>query len=313
MVRDSAGAHGAVCCRALSTLAGVTPRRAVVEPDTNHSATRQRLEPVRTRSDATAGRSVGIALDLIDAFAGEVELGVSELARRTKVAKSSVSRTCAHLVARGYLERVGSGRFRLGMRLFELGRLVEIRTGLGVAGLEILTELAAAIHHTVHLGVPDGADVVFVERVETSRHLRYASEPWRRSPVHRSSCGKVLAAYLPHVLDARLRAGLPASTGHTIVVPEVLLADLERVRKRGYATNVEESEVGGASLAVPVRNPRTHAVVAALAMAGPTAKVMADEVRLVELLRLAARQLEAAISRGQLAVPAPPGFGLVDR
>jgi DNA-binding IclR family transcriptional regulator len=253
-----------------------------------------------------AGRSVGIALDLIDAFGGEVELGVSELARRTNVAKSSVSRTCAHLVARGYLERVGSGRFRLGMRLLELGRLVEIRTGLGGAALEILTELAVAVHHTVHLGVPDGADVVFVERVETSRHLRYASEPWRRSPVHRSSCGKVLAAYLPDVLDARLRAGLPARTGYTIVVPELLVSELDRVRQRGYATNVEESEIGGASLAVPVRNPRSRAVVAALALAGPTSRVMADETRLIELLRLAARRLEAAISRGHLVLPSAP-------
>jgi DNA-binding IclR family transcriptional regulator len=246
---------------------------------------------------------VGIALDLIDAFAGDVELGVSELARRTNVAKSSVSRTCAHLVARGYLDRVGPGRFRLGMHLLELGRLVEIRTGLGSTALEILTELAAAVHLTVHLGVPDGADVVFVERVESSRHLRYASEPWRRSPVHRSSCGKVLAAYLPHVLDARLRAGLPARTGYTIVMPELLMAELEKVRARGFATNVEETEIGGASLAVPVRNPRTRTVVAALALAGATGKVVNEETRLVELLRLAARRLEAAIAKGQLVVP----------
>lgn len=249
------------------------------------------------------GRSVGIALDLIDAFMGDVELGVSELARRTNVAKSSVSRTCAHLVARGYLDRVGPGRFRLGMHLLELGRLVEIRTGLGSTALEILTGLAAAVRHTVHLGVPDGGDVVFVERVEATRHLRYASEPWRRSPAHRSSCGKVLAAFLPEVLDARLRAGLPARTGYTIVVPELLVAELDRVRERGYATNVEETEIGGASLAVPVRNPRTRTVVAALAVAGPTQQVVPDEAHLVELLRLAARRLESAIAKGQLVVP----------
>ncbi len=267
-------------------------------------------EAAEERADKAAavpGRSVGIALDLIDAFGDDVELGVSELARRTKVAKSSVSRTCAHLVARGYLERVGPGRFRLGMRLLELGRLVEMRTGLSSTAVEILTDLAAAVrlsaHLTVHLGVPDGGDVIFVERVETSRHLRYASEPWRRSPVHRSSCGKVLAAYLPHVLEARLRAGLPARTGYTIVVPELLVSELERVRARGYATNVEETEIGGGSLAVPVRNPRTRSVVAAIAIAGPTAQVIGDEARLVELLRLAARQFEAAIGRGQLVVP----------
>jgi len=267
-------------------------------------AREQAAVKAKAAAGPAAGRSVGIALDLIDAFGGEVELGVSELARRTNVAKSSVSRTCAHLVARGYLERVGPGRFRLGMRLLELGRLVEIRTGLGGAGLEILTELAAAVHHTVHLGVPDGADVVFVERVEISRHLRYASEPWRRSPVHRSSCGKVLAAFLPCVLESRLRAGLPARTGYTIVVPDVLVAELDRVRERGYATNIEETAIGGASVAVPVHDPRNGEVVAALALVVPSVRVRADEVALVSALRRAGARLERAIGAGQLAVPA---------
>ena len=64
--------------------------------------------------------------------------------------------------------------------------------------------------------------------------LRYSTNA-RRSPIHRSSAGKVLAAFDPAMVEARLRAGLPPSTGYTIVVPEVLLAELARVRERGYA------------------------------------------------------------------------------
>ena len=260
-------------------------------------------EAVPVRGPDGGGRSVGIALDLLDAFEHDVELTVAELTRRTDVAKSTVSRTCAYLEARGYLDRMGPGRYRLGMRVMELGHLVKIRNGLDGAARELLTQLAAPVGLTVHLGVPDGAEVLFVERVETSPHLRYTGEPWRRSPVHRSSCGKVLAAHLPEVLAARLRAGLPARTGYTIVAPRLLLVELERVRERGYATNVEETEIGGASLAVPVRDRRRGRVVAALAVAGPVPRVMADEHGLVAALYQTASRLEAAIADGRLVLP----------
>ena len=264
------------------------------------------LTPHAPPGDAASGpnRSVGIALDLLDAFDADVELSVAELTRRTHVAKSSVSRTCAFLVQRGYLHRVGPGRYRLGLRLLELGHLVKIRTGLDTTAHEVLSELAADSGCTVHLGVPDGADVLFVERIEPTPHVRYATERWRRSPVHRSSCGKVLAAFLPCVLDSRLKAGLPPRTGYTIVVPQLLMAELDRVRERGYATNLEETEIGGASLAVPVRDPRVGTVVAALALAGGAALVTTNEAALVAALRRAAARLERAIGAGQLVVPA---------
>ena len=260
-------------------------------------------EPSAAPAAPGASRSVGIALDLLDAFGADVELTVAELTRRTHVAKSSVSRTCAYLVQRGYLQRVGPGRYRLGLRLLELGHLVKIRTGLDTMAHEVLGDLAAEIGCTVHLGVPDGADVLFVERVEPTPHVRYAGERWRRSPVHRSSCGKVLAAFLPCVLESRLKAGLPARTGYTIVVPRVLMAELDRVRERGYATNIEETAIGGASVAVPVHDPRDGEVVAALALVVPSARLRAGEVALVAALRRAGARLERAIGAGQLVMP----------
>ena len=268
-------------------------------------ATRKRAAgPAAAGGAADGGRSVGIALDLLDAFEHDVELTVADLTRRTRVAKSTVSRTCAHLEARGYLDRVGPGQYRLGARVMELGHLVKIRTGLDGTAREILTQLATSVRLTVHLGVPGGADVLFVERVETSRHLRYTGEQWRRSPVHRSSCGKVLAAFLPEVLQARLRVGLPARTGYTIVAPKLLVAELDKVRERGYATNVEETEIGGASLAVPVRDRRRGVVVAALAVAGPVPRVLADERGLVAALHHTASRLEGAMRDGLLVLPA---------
>ena len=136
-------------------------------------------------------------------------------------------------------------------------------------GLPLLVELRNSLGETVQIGVPAGVDVVYVERVEGMRALRYASENSRRSPLHRSSAGKVLAAYDPQLLEARAAAGLPASTGYTIVVPEVFVAELSRVRQRGYARSVDETELGMSSLAVPVWARPGGPVVAAISMVGP--------------------------------------------
>ena len=232
----------------------------------------------RTAADHRARptlQSVTIALDIIDALAGSPELPVSELARRVGVAKSTAHRTCSVLAERGLLDHTPSGAYRLGLRFVEYGQLATERTAVRGEGLPLLVELRNTLGETVQIGVPAGADVVYVERVEGRHALRYAANS-RRSPIHRSSAGKVLAAFNPAMVEARLAAGLPPSTGYTIVVPELLVQELAGVRRRGYARSVDETELGMSSLAVPVQAPTGDAVVAAISMVGPTARVLGD-------------------------------------
>jgi len=175
-----------------------------------------------------------------------------------------------------------------------------MRSAVRDGGLAQLVELRNALGETVQIGVPAGADVVYVERVEGMRALRYSTENSRRSPLHRSSAGKILAAYNPELVQARLQAGLPPSTGYTIVVPEVLVAELARIRERGYARSVDETELGMSSLAVPVRAAPGDAVVAAISMVGPTARVVGEhETHHVAVLQAGARALGEAIGRGE--------------
>jgi DNA-binding IclR family transcriptional regulator len=247
-------------------------------------------------------QSVTIALDIVDALADEPELSLSELARRVGVAKSTAHRTCAVLAARGVVDRSAAG-YRLGLRLVELGHLATEQTAVGGRGLPLLVELRNTLEETVQIGVPAGPDVVYVERVEGRRALRYTTNS-RRSPVHRSSAGKVLAAFRPEVLEARLETGLPPSTGYTIVVPDVLLAELARVRDQGYARSVDETELGMSSLAVPVRDSAGGSVVASISMVGPTARVVGDnEPGHIAILQAGARRLTEAIELGRYAVP----------
>jgi DNA-binding IclR family transcriptional regulator len=247
-------------------------------------------------------QSVGIALDIVDALAEAHELSLSELARRVGVAKSTAHRTCAVLARRGLVDRTPGRGYRLGLRLVEYGHLATERTAVGEQALPLLVELRNTLEETVQIGVPAGADVVYVERVEGQRALRYTTNS-RRSPLHRSSAGKVLAAFNPELAEARLRAGLPPSTGYTIVVPDLLLAELAGIRERGYARSVDETELGMSSLAVPVRDSKHGQVVAAISMVGPTPRVVGDhETRHLRVLRAGAGRLTQAIAEGGYTV-----------
>jgi DNA-binding IclR family transcriptional regulator len=256
------------------------------------------------REKKPALQSVGIALGVLEALAVAPELSLSELARRVGVAKSTAHRTCSVLTDAGMLTRTDAGKYRLGLRLIELGHLATARTSVGAHALPLLVDLRHALGETVQIGVPDGGDVVYVERVEGNRALRYASDNSRRGPVHRSSCGKVLAAYVPGVLEARLKAGLRPNTGYTIVVPDVLRDELDKIRERGYARSVDETEIGMASIAVPVRSSLDGPVVAAISMVGPTLRVTGDtESSNVTTLKAGARRLTELLELGDYRLP----------
>jgi len=255
-----------------------------------------------TAAAPPALQSVGIALDIVDALAATDELSLSELARRVGVAKSTAHRTCAVLARRGLVDRTPRRSYRLGLRMVEYGHLATERTAVGEQALPLLVELRNTLEETVQIGVPAGTDVVYVERVEGQRALRYSTNS-RRSPLHRSSAGKVLAAFNPELAEARLHAGLPPSTGYTIVVPDLLLAELARVRERGYAHSIDETELGMSSLAVPVRSSADGPVVAAISMVGPTPRVVGDhETRHAHILKAGARRLTQAIADGGYTV-----------
>jgi IclR family transcriptional regulator, KDG regulon repressor len=248
--------------------------------------------------------SVTIALQVLEVLSAAPELSLSELARRAGVAKSTAHRTCAVLAAAGLLSRSETGKYRLGLKLIEYGHLAATRSSVGGHALPLLVELRTALGETVQVGVAAGAEVVYVERVEGNRALRYSVDNSRRGPVHRSSAGKVLAAFVPGVLEARLKAGLPRSTGYTIVVPELFRAEVARVRERGFARSIDETEMGLSSLAVPVRARVDGPVVAAISIIGPTSRVAGtSEAHHVAALTAAARKLSAAIELGAYRLP----------
>ncbi|WP_232525310.1 MULTISPECIES: IclR family transcriptional regulator [Mycobacterium] len=242
-------------------------------------------------------KSVANALDVLDCFLTDDELGVSEVARSLGVAKSSAHRMLSTLVSRGFVERnTTTGRYRLGLHLYELGQLSISRSRLRQAALPIMEDLRQRTGHTTHLGVADGADVVHLERLQCREglYLLDAVLP-RRFPTHCSATGKVLAAFDPAVAEARRRAGFPPITSNSVHTVAQWDATLAKVRCEGVAINRDEVQAGVMSVAAPIFDA-TGQLHAALSIVGPTEMMESSLPQLTRLLVEATRQLGRRVS-----------------
>lgn len=239
-------------------------------------------------------KSVGSALDVLECFATDGELGVSDIARRLGVAKSTAHRLLQTLVSRGFVEQdCHSGQYRLGLHLYELGELALARNELRHAALPTLRSVARSTGLTVNFSVADGADVVFIERLESVEGVRILGHFGRRLPAHCTSSGKVLAAFDESVYRARLTAGFPPRVSNTVRTAADWEAVVQRVRSQGYAESHNESFDGASSVAVPVLERKT--AIASLSVFGPSEQVRPAVGHLVPLLTAASRRISKSL------------------
>ena len=215
--------------------------------------------------------SVATSVRLLKAFSEEqVEIGISDLAKRLGLAKSTVHRLASTLLDQGMLEQnAGDGKYRLGLALFELGTLVRRKMDFTVEARPFLRTLMERTGETVHLAILDHDSVLYIITHESKQALRMGSKVGTRVAVHSTAVGKALLAFQPEEEIARIVArGLPASAPNTVVDGKSLRRELELVRTRSYAVDDEESEVGLRSIAAPIRND-SGSVIAAISIAGP--------------------------------------------
>jgi DNA-binding IclR family transcriptional regulator len=226
--------------------------------------------------------SVANSLRLLKAFSGgQNELGITTLASRLGLAKSTVHRLAATLTSAGFLEQNSdTGKYRLGVALFELGALVRRRMDVANEARPKLRELLEKTGETVQLGIVDHESVLYVYEMESRHAIRMAAAVGGRAPLHCTAVGKVLLAFQPAEYAKQIAGnGLKGYTPKTITRRDELLGMLEDVAAREYAIDDEEREPGLRAIAAPVRN-HTGTVIAALGVAAPvqrmTKKVMQD-------------------------------------
>jgi IclR family transcriptional regulator, KDG regulon repressor len=210
------------------------------------------------------------ALQVLQAFRyDQPVLGVSELARRLGMGKSSVHRILTTLLDEGFVAKTPDDRYRLGLRLHELGQVAVSSLHLREVAHPALERLRNESGETAHLAVLDGTDVVYLDRFESPSTLRLFSRVGLRIPAHVTSSGKcVLAFGDPRLVDAVIANGLRRMAPRTITTKSAFLAVLEKVRIDGFAVSTEEGEAGVASVGAPVFGHDGRCI-AAVSVAGP--------------------------------------------
>jgi DNA-binding IclR family transcriptional regulator len=242
---------------------------------------------------STPGASVtSRALALLGAFdEHHRRLTLTELARRAELPMPTTHRLVGELVAWGALSRAPSGEYVVGRRLWDLGLLAPVQTGLREIASPYLHDLYGATLATVHLAVRDGTTVLYVDRLSGHASVPIVSTVGSRLPMHATGVGKVLLAHAPGEVQRAVLSDLPRITPYTITQPGLLRRQLARVLRDDYATTTEEMSLGGCSVAVPIR--RGPDVVAALGMVVPSLK--RDRPTLVGALQVAARGIGRAL------------------
>jgi DNA-binding IclR family transcriptional regulator len=224
-------------------------------------------------------QSVERAITILKSFSlQKPERGVSELSRELGLHKSTVSRLMRTLEHGGLLARnPDTERYRLGVDLIGLASQVVSFMDVREVARPFLRQLADACQETVNLSVLDGGRVVNLEQfVPQSRRIKNVGRVGRRMCVHCTAAGKVFLAYLPSgAVDRLLSRPLQRFTPQTVTDPDRLRAELERVRRQGYAIVKEELEEGLNVVAAPVRD-HTGQVGASVSAAGPAFRVTPD-------------------------------------
>ncbi|MEU7781152.1 IclR family transcriptional regulator [Micromonospora parva] len=244
---------------------------------------------------AEPGRSVtSKVLALLDAFSPATPaLTLSELARRTGMPLPTVYRRAAELVAWGALERGDDGRYRIGLRLWEVGSLAPRGLGLRELALPVMEDLYEVTHENVQLAVRQGLELVFIERIAGRHAVPVLTRVGGRFALHATGVGLVLLAHAPaEVQEQVLAAPLERYTELTITDPRRLRRCLAEVRRAGYAVSDRQVTMDALSVAAPIRVP--EGVVAAISLV--VAHDRADPVALAPLVQAAGRVVSRALN-----------------
>ena len=205
----------------------------------------------------TAGPGVTVTsrvLAILGSFdSTHLSLALTEIAQRSGLTLPTAHRLVGELTEWGALRRTASGRYVVGRRMWDLGLLAPVQTGLADVASPFLHDLYGATLATVHLAVRDGTRVLYLDRVSGHASVPVVSKVGSRLPLHSTGVGKVLLAHAPaDVRQEVLAAPLPRFTPYTVIQPRRLESQLERVTQDGFATTTEEMTLGACSIAIPV-------------------------------------------------------------
>jgi DNA-binding IclR family transcriptional regulator len=209
----------------------------------------------------------------------DMPLSLADVCRRMDLHKTTAHRSLMELERNALIERTPENRFRLGLKLYELGNRAVEQIDLRAHVRPYFTRLAAKLGETVHLSVLQKASVVYLDKAGPSRKVCTSSKIGTSNPVYCTSMGKAMLAFQPpEVIDqiaSKIR--FVRYTDKTLSSREELMKCLDRVRRRGYAIDDEEIELGVRCIGAPIFN-LDHRPIAALSVSGPVARITVQSV-----------------------------------
>jgi DNA-binding IclR family transcriptional regulator len=250
-------------------------------------------------------QSVERAFAILDAVS-QRPAGLTALADRLDLPKSTVARLLSSLEQVGAVERFDGRRWRVGPSVEAFARTVSPERSLAALARPTLADLVESIGEDAGLGLPDGYDVLYADQVECDHPVQVRDWTGTRAPMHAVPSGLVLMADWPEeAVDAYIARGLSALTPQTVVDPAQLRERLEDARRDGYAWGREEFVVGINSVAAPVRDARGNAL-AAIHAHGPSYRFpgRGDEERVAREVVESAAAISRLLARDELPLDA---------
>ena len=242
-------------------------------------------------------QSVERALNILEIMAAVgTPITVTEVAGKVKLKISTVHRLLSTLMHRGYVEQEDDNKYRLGLKLMEIGNAVIYYFDIRSVARPYLVELMGRCNETVNLAILDGADVVYIDQVESKNLIivKMLAQVGNRGPAYCASSGKALLAFLPpEKLEETLpRLDLVKYTNETISDLNDLRKELKRVREDGYAVDWGEREEHVRCVAAPIFNYENR-VVASVSISGPSTRITTYYMKneLVHLIRETAKRI----------------------
>jgi DNA-binding IclR family transcriptional regulator len=247
--------------------------------------------------------SIDRALDILLLLQQEGrEMGVTQISSALGIYKSTVHRTLATLERKGFVQQnPDNGKYWLGIRLYSLGMLIRERLPLKNIAYPYAKELSERFDEVVHISILDKNALAYpkhiiIDKIQGRQQVLSLTPPVGSSAAcHSAAVGKCLIAFSPRsYLQRFIGNPLPAYTDRTICNWDKLLAELETIRRRGYAVDDEELELGLTCVAGPILD-RHSGIIAALSLSGPTTRVRARFEEIVAEVMRTTRAISASL------------------
>jgi DNA-binding IclR family transcriptional regulator len=225
------------------------------------------------------------SLSVLDVlFQNNAPMSIMEISKKLGIYPSTIHRILDTLKYRGYVEQNSDNqKYLLGLKLVELGMARYHQINLVKEASPFLKELVAECNETVHLGVLDHEEVLYIAKRDSAQTIGMVSRVGRRAPLYSTGLGKILLAYVTEKERKRTIAHIKIQrfTKNTITDKKELKKELEQVRKQGFAFDKEENEKEVYCIAVPIKNYRGK-VIAALSVSSPTYRINAQRKKFLE-------------------------------